>query len=89
MDYLFFDLFELDTENEEDSIFMGVLKDATSKHGMDSIALLEHEELRTTYLSIPIRLDVEVNSLQFYLKHLQEKGLFSIDGSVDYSSIDE
>ena len=89
MDHLFFNLFELDPENEEDSIFMVVLNDATSKHGMKAMALLEHEELYSTYLSVPIRMAVEVNSLQFYLKNFQEKGTFSIDGSFDYSSIDE
>ena len=39
MDHLFFNLFELDTENEEDSIFMGVLNDIDSKHRTDDIAL--------------------------------------------------
>ena len=34
-------------------------------------------------------LAVEVKSLHFYLKNLQEKGLLSIDSSFDYSSIDE
>ena len=36
-----------------------------------------------------VYLSVEVKSLQFYLKHFQEEGMFSIDGSFDYSSIDE
>ena len=89
MNHIFFNLFELDLENEEDAIFIGVLNDATSKHGMDAIALLKCEELLSTCLSVHVRLDVEVNSLQLYLKHFQEKEMFSIDSSFDYYSIDE
>ena len=44
MDHIFIKLFELDLEdekdsNEEDSIFMTVLNDIASKHGIDAIAL--------------------------------------------------
>ena len=63
MDHLFFSLFELDPENEEDSIFIGDWNEGKSNHGMDIIALLAHEEIRSTGLRFTIRLAVEVNSL--------------------------
>ena len=44
MDHVFFNLFELNPEdeedsNKEDSIFSSVLSDIVSKHGTDSAAL--------------------------------------------------
>ena len=89
MDRIFIDLFELDTEDGEDSIFMWVLNDMVSMHGMDTIVLWPREDLHIRGLILLIHLAVEVKSLQFYLKHLQEKELFLIDVSLDYSSIDE
>ena len=68
---------------------MSALRDISSNHGTDAIALLPHEDLRSTGLNIHILLTVEVKLLQFYLKHLQEEGIHSIDDSFDYSSIDE
>ena len=68
---------------------MGVLNEAGSKHGMDAIALLAHEDFRSTGLDRPIHLAVEVKSLKLHMKHLKREGLFLIDSSFDYSSIDE
>ena len=42
MNNLFFKLLELDLEDEEESILMSVLRDITSKHGVDTIALLSY-----------------------------------------------
>ena len=74
---------------------MSVLRETSSKHGIDAIALLYHEEVleiiakaRNQGTNIPYYLRGHVKSLQLYLKNLQEKGLFSIDSSFDYSSID-
>ena len=68
---------------------MSFLRNIDSKHGMGTIALLPCKDLRITGFNLPIRLAVKVKSLQFYLKYLQEEGLFSIDGSFDCLSIDE
>ena len=65
---------------------MSISKDIASKHGMGAIALFLRECLRSIGLNLPIRLGVEFKSLQFHIKHLQEKGL---DGSFDCSSIDD
>ena len=81
--HLFFNLIELDPEDEEDSIFMSVLNDITSKCGIGTIDLLPREDLHSTRLNLPDCLAVEVKSLQHYLKHFQEKLLFSIDTSFD------
>ena len=101
LDHIFFNLFELDQEDEEDwneenLVFMSVLSDIASKHRTYDIALLSHEELRGIIakeskqdINLPHYLRGHVKSLQFCLKNLQEKGLFSLDGSFDYSSIDE
>ena len=89
MDHIFFSLFETDLEdekdsNEEDLTLMSILSEIDSKHGTDTMSLLLYEDLRSTGLNLPVRLSVKVKSFQFYLKHLKEKGLFSIDGSFDY-----
>ena len=89
MHHLFFNLFELDPEDEEDSILMSVLRKIVSKYGLCAIDLFPHGDIRRKGLKLPLRLAVEVKSLQFYLKHLKEKGSFSIDGSFNYSSIDD
>ena len=71
-----------------------------SKHGIGAIVLLSHEELREILRKVQAKanskdenllscLSIDVKQLQFYLKNLQEKGMFSFDGSFDYSSIDE
>ena len=70
------------------------------KHGIGAIVLLSHEELMEILREVQAKasnkdtnllfyLSVDVKQLQFYLKNLQEKGMFSFDGSFDYSSIDE
>ena len=73
IDHIFFNLFELDLEYEEDSIFMIVLNDIASKHGTDATSILPHEDLRITGLNLPIHIAVEFKSLQFHLKNLKEK----------------
>ena len=72
MNHLFFNLLELHPEDEEESIFMRFLRDIASKQGTDSIVIFPSEDLRITGLNLPIRLVVEVKSIQFCLKHLQE-----------------
>ena len=94
MCHIFSNLFELDLEDkedskEEDSISMTFLSGIDTNHGIDSIVLLTCEDYRSTCLSLSIRLAVKVKSLQFYLKCLQEKGMFSINSSFDQSSIYE
>ena len=89
MNHLFFNLFELDLEDEEDSIFMSVLSDIASKYGVDATILFTCEDLCSTCLNLPICLALEVKLCQFYLKHLQEEALYSIYDSFDYSSIDK
>ena len=75
---------------------MSFLRDVASKDGMQSIVLFSYRELRSIKAkagkqgtNIPSYLLGDVKSLQFYLKNLQEKGMFSLDGIFDYSSIDE
>ena len=68
---------------------MIVLNDIASNHGTDAISILPREDLRSAGLRLHIHLVVEVNSLQFYLNNLQDKGLFLVDGSFDNSSMDE
>ena len=87
--HLFFNLLELDLEDEEESIFMSVVSDIDSKVGVEAIALLSCEDLRSIGTNLPFCLAVEFKSLQLHLHHLQEEVLFSIDDSCDYSSIDE
>ena len=96
MDQIFFNLFELDLEDEEDSIFARILKRKLSKYGVEAMVLLSFEELREIKEkldkqaeNLPSCLFSKMKALQFYLKHLHAKYLFSIDGSFDYSSIDE
>ena len=68
---------------------MSLLSDVELKNEKEAIALFSHEDLRSSSLSLTICVAVEVTSLQLYPNHLQEKGMLSIDGSFDYSSIDE
>ena len=58
-----FNLIELDLEYEEESIFMSVLSNISSKRGMDAIALLIFENLRSTCASLPFYLGAKVKSL--------------------------
>ena len=76
MDHIFFNLFKLDPEdeedsNEEDSSFMSILNDTSPKYGINTISLLPCEDLRSAGLNLPILLAVKVKSLKFYLKHLK------------------
>ena len=66
----FFNLLELDLEDEEDSIFMSVLSDIASKRGMDTTAFFPSEDLRSTILNLPTFLVVKAKSLHLHLKHL-------------------
>ena len=59
MDHIFFNLFELDPENEEDSVFMCALNEIASKHGIDAMCLLPSEDLRSAVLNLTIHLAVE------------------------------
>ena len=52
-------------------------------------AFFSCEDLQSIGESLHSYLVAEVKLLQFYLKHLQEKGLCSFDGSFYYSSIDD
>ena len=70
MNHLLFNLFELDPEDEEESIFISILRDIASKNGADCMALFPYKDLHITGLNLPIHLSVEVKSIQFYLKHL-------------------
>ena len=79
MNHAFFDLIELDPEDEEEKMFMSVLCDTTSEHGTDAIALLSCEDLLSMDANLPFYLVEEVKSLQLYLKRLQEEGFYSID----------
>ena len=103
LDHVFLNLFELDPWDEEDweenhLIFMEILSEMALKHGIGAIVLLSHEELREILREVQAKaidktnlcchLSIKVKQLQFYLKNLQEKGMFSFDGSFDYSSID-
>ena len=56
---------------------------------MDATDVLTREDIRSTDMNLPFCLDVKVKSLQFCLKCFQEKGLLSIDGSFECSSIEE
>ena len=80
-------LLQLDEEDEEESIFMIILRDTMSEDGADIIALFSYKDLRNTGARIPFYLVVEVKLLQFCLKYLQEQGLCSIYRSFDCSSI--
>ena len=76
-------LFQLDLEDEEESIFMVTLIDTLSEDGTGAITLLHYEDIRNIGANFPFYLVVEVKSLHFYLNHLQEQGLYSIDSSFD------
>ena len=76
IDHVFFNLLGLDQEDEEDSIFVRVLRYIASKQRIDGTSLFPCEDFRSTCFNLHMRLFVEVRSLQFYLKHLQEKGFF-------------
>ena len=105
LDHIFLNLFELDPWDEEDweenhLIFIEILSEMALKHGIGAIVLLSHEELMEILREVQAKasnkdtnllfyLSVDVKQLQFCLKNLQEKGLFSFDGSLDCSSIDE
>ena len=105
LDLIFFNLLWLDPEeeecwNEEYLIFIKIISDMASKHRIEAIVLLSHEEIRKILSEIkakaskqgtnsPRCLSSDVRSLQIYLKTLQEKGLFSLDSIFDYSSIYE
>ena len=105
LDHIFFNLFWLDPEyeedwNEENLIFMKILSDVASKHVTCAIVLLSHEELSEILRKIKSKANMQgtnhhfhlsgdVRSLQFYLSNLKEKRMFSLDSSFDYSSIDE
>ena len=63
---------------------------------VDAIVLLsseDHLKIKTQAsakdANLPFYSPKDTKSLQFYLKHLHEKVLCSIDGSFDYSSIYE
>ena len=57
---------------------------------MCTMVILPYEELLETQAeNLPFYLIRKIKSLQFYLQNFQEKGLFSLDGSFSYSSIDE
>ena len=78
---MFFKLFWLDIEDEEDwneehLIFIKILNDMTSKHGTDAIVILSHEELRKILretkakgnkkgTNLPYYVSSDVKSLQF------------------------
>ena len=53
---IFFNIFELDPDDEYDSIFISFLNDIVSKLGRDTIALLPREDLRSTGLNVPVYL---------------------------------
>ena len=74
IDHMFFNLLELNPEDEEGLIFMSVLSVIASKYGTCTIDLFPYEDFRSKGLNLPIRLAVNVKSFQFYLKYLQEKG---------------
>ena len=96
MDHMFFNFFELDQDDEKTQHFQASYQKKCLKDGEDAVVFLSFEELREIKAqsdnqakNLPTYLFSEMKLLQFYLKHLQEKGLFSIDGGFDYSSIDE
>ena len=105
LDLILLNFFELGPYDEEDwkedhLIFMEILSEMTLTSGICAIVLLSHEELREILREIKAKankqdenlrfnLSGDANQLQFYLKNLQGKGMFSFDGSFDYSSIDE
>ena len=67
MDHVFFNIFELNLEdeeysNEEGLIFMSVLSDIALKHGRYTIYLLPYEYLRSTGFNLPIYLAVKFKS---------------------------
>ena len=93
---IFFKLFQWDLEDKNESIFMSILRDVMSEDGTDVVVLLSREEFRSTKsqtgkqaANLPSCLANGIKSLQFCLKHLQEKGSHSIDGNFNYSSIDQ
>ena len=70
INHLFFNLLELYPEDEEESIFMGVLSKIASKHGMYLINILSYEDLRSIGTNFTFYLAAEVKSIQLHLKHL-------------------
>ena len=65
MSHLFFNLFELDPEDEQESFFMSVLIDISPKHEKHSTSLFSHEDLLMIGLNLPVHLGMEVKSIQF------------------------
>ena len=72
MNHLFFKLIELDSADKEELTFMSFLNDLSSKYGIDSIALLSHEDLLSIGANLPLFLALEVKSIQLYLRQLQK-----------------
>ena len=90
MDHIFFNLFGLVREEEDDSSFASILTRKWSKDGTDAMVLLPWKELREMqHENLCFYHLRKIKSLQFYMKNFQEKGLFSLDGSFDYSTIDD
>ena len=50
---LFFNLIELDPKDEEESMFMSVLSDMMSKHGLDAMPRVSCEDLRIIGANLP------------------------------------
>ena len=73
MNHLFFKLIELDSADKEELTFMSFLNDLSSKYGIDSIALLSHEDLLSIGANLPLFLALEVKSIQLYLRQLQKQ----------------
>ena len=79
---VFINLLQLDLDDEEESIFIRILRDMMLENGIEAIVLLSYEDLRNIKdqadkqgTGLPFYLVTEIKSLQFYLKHLQEKGM--------------
>ena len=80
---------------EQDLTFMNLFREVTSKNGANDLILLSKDELRLLHhrsecLS-PALSDLEITdiqSLQCYLKNLQENGTYSVNSNFDYCSIE-
>ena len=72
---------DCDPEDEEDSTFMQVFQELTSIGGFYDLIILSNEDLRNLHAQfdrktndISRRSIIGIEKLQFYLKHLQQRG---------------
>ena len=81
-------------KSEQDLTFMNLFREATSENSIDESIILSKDELRLlhhqTELLPPVLSDLEIidiQSLQFFLKNLQENGDYSVNSNFDYCYI--